>query len=246
MIEFSIRTAGKVAAVRALFDSSREYCKAYLTDQPPDFTVEITPEDLTIEREKAARTDLNEGKAVRNVSDAQLEITAIQRKIAEELFDHDIVLFHGSVTAVDGVAYLFTAKSGTGKSTHTGLWRQMLGQRAVMVNDDKPFLRVTQDAVFACGSPWNGKHRLGTNIEVPLKAICILERGAENRIEKIMAQDALHMLLQQSNRPASSRKMLKYLDMIDLIAARVSLYRLHCNMQPEAAAVAFHEMSKEA
>jgi serine kinase of HPr protein (carbohydrate metabolism regulator) len=57
---------------------------------------------------------------------------------------YDTFLFHGSAIAVDGVGYLFTAKSGTGKSTHARLWRELLGARAVMVNDDKPLLRVTE------------------------------------------------------------------------------------------------------
>lgn len=245
MIDFCIKIAGKVAAVHALFESSKEFCKAYLTEQTPDFDLLITQDDVALERNKTARTDLAEGRPVREVSDAQLELTAIQRKLAQELIAYNIVLFHGSVIAVDGTAYLFTAKSGTGKSTHTRLWRQMLGRKAVMVNDDKPFLRVTQEAILACGSPWNGKHRLGSNIEVPLKAICILERGEENRIDRITASDALHMLLQQSNRPSESQRLVRYMDLLDRIARDTCLFRLRCNMEPEAAEVAYRAMSGE-
>ena len=244
MVSFSIKIAGKIAAVHAFFESSKDYCKAYLISQAPDFTVTISQEDLVTEQEKAARTDIAEGKQVRDVTDAQLEITAIQRKIAQELVNHDTVLFHGSVVAVDGQAYLFTAKSGTGKSTHTRLWREMLGERAVMVNDDKPFLRVTDDGVVACGSPWNGKHRLGMDIQVPLKAICILERGQENKIVRIEPQEGLHMLLQQSNRPNDAKMMGTYLGMIDTIAKCVPLFRMRCNMDPEAAVMAYHAMAE--
>ena len=244
MVVFNIAIADVVVQVHAIYDSSREYCKEYLTEQNADFGVRITQEDLILEREKAAKTDIAEGKPVRNVSDAQLEITAIQRKIAHELIQYHTVLFHGSVVAVDGKAYLFTAKSGTGKSTHTRLWREMLGERAVMVNDDKPFLRVTDQGILACGSPWNGKHRLGSNIQVPLKAICILERGKENSIVKIEPQDGLHMLLQQSNRPRDPRSMTLYMDILDKIANTVAFYRMACNMGPEAAEVAYKIMQK--
>ena len=244
MVSFSIKIAGKVAAVHAFFESSKEHCKAYLVSQMPDFAVTITQDDLMTEREKAARTDIAEGKQVRDVTDAQLEITAIQRKIAQELVDYDTVLFHGSVVAVDGCAYLFTAKSGTGKSTHTRLWREMLGKRALMVNDDKPFLRVTEHEILACGSPWNGKHRLGANLEVPLKAICILERGTENHITVMKPQDALYMLLQQSNRPVGAKRLGKYLELVDRIAATVPIYQLRCNMEPEAAMVSYRAMAK--
>ena len=243
MTEFTLGIAGRVINVRAMFDSTGRYCEKYLCSGEPDFSVEVTPEDITFEREKSAREDALEGLPARAYSDAHLETTALLRKIAEGLFDYDTLLFHGSVVAVDGEAYLFTAKSGTGKSTHTRLWREVFGERAVMVNDDKPFLRVSETGVTACGSPWNGKHRLGTNIRVPLKAICILERGAENRIREIPPQEALHMLLQQSNRPLGARRMPKYLDLIDGLSGRVRFYRLECNMDPQAASVAYNAMS---
>ena len=243
MMEFTISVAGQVVAVSAMFESSREYCKDYICEEIPGFSVTITAEDITIEREKNARTDRAEGMPVRNLSDALLEIIAIQRKISEVLFAHDILLFHGSAVAVGGEAYLFTAKSGTGKSTHTRLWREMLGEKAVMVNDDKPFLRVTENGVLVCGSPWNGKHRLGRNICVPLKAICLLERGAENQIAKISAGKALRMLLQQSNRPADAKWLPKYMELLDAISAWVDFYRLQCNMELNAAEVAFEAMS---
>jgi len=141
------------------------------------------------------------------------------------------------------MAYLFTAKSGTGKSTHTRLWREMLGDRAVMVNDDKPFLRVMPDGIRAYGSPWNGKHGLGNNIDVPLKAICILERGEQNEIQQISANEAVSMLLQQSNRPQQSALLPKYLELLECIANKTAFYRLKCNMDPEAAQIAYQTMS---
>lgn len=241
---FQLNIVGHVIQVAALFETTRAYCSDYLCKGNPDAFLEITPQDISFERQKAMREDAVEGKPVRDLSDAQLETTALQRKISQLMFDWDTLLFHGSVIAVDGVGYLFTAKSGTGKSTHTRLWRQMFGQRAVMVNDDKPFLQITKNGVWAWGSPWNGKHGLGTNIQVPLKAICILERGEENQIQPISAKDAVKMLLQQSNRPQDPGKMLLYLDLVDRLANNVAFYRLHCNMEPEAAAVAYEAMSQ--
>lgn len=67
-----------------------------------------------------------------------LETLAVYRKIVTRLVFSDILLIHGSAIAVDGKAYLFTAPSGTGKSTHTRMWREYFKDRAVMVNDDKP------------------------------------------------------------------------------------------------------------
>ena len=245
MVDFNVEIAGTVVQIHALHESSRDHCSQYITNRQPEFSIAITAEDLALEHKMAEKTDRAEGKPVRQVTDARLEITAIQRKIAQKFVEYDTVLFHGSVVAVDGVAYLFTAKSGTGKSTHTRLWREMFGQRAVMVNDDKPFLRVSEQGVVACGSPWNGKHRLGCNMQVPLKAICLLERGEENRIVSMEPQEALFMLLQQSNRPTGAKMLAKYLELIDRIAATVPIYRLRCNMEPEAAAVSYRAMAKK-
>lgn len=243
MTGFQIQIAGRVAAVRALYDSTREFCKDYLCDGDADFSVEISVEDIAFEREKSAREDALEGLPVRNYSDKYLETIAVQRKVVEQLFDYDCLLFHGSVVAVDGQGYLFTAKSGTGKSTHTRLWREAFGARAVMVNDDKPILRFADGGVLAYGTPWNGKHCLGENICVPLKAICVLERGEENRIYPISAKEALPMLFQQSNRPRRTHMMTKYLELMDALAKQTALYRLECNMNPQAAFVAYEAMS---
>ena len=243
MIEFNIGIAGRVAAVSAMYESTRKYCENFLTREAPDFAVSVTAADIAFERQKAAREDQVEGLPPRQYSDPYLEIIAVQRKITQKLFEYDTLLFHGSVVAVDGDGYLFTAKSGTGKSTHTRLWRRVLGDRAVMVNDDKPFLRITPEGVFACGSPWNGKHKLGGNLCVPLKAVCVLQRGGENRIRAVPAADVLQMLFQQSSRPMDARLMPKYMELIDGLAGGVSFYRLWCNMDPEAALVAFGAMS---
>lgn len=247
MTEFQIKIAGQTVTVRAMFDSTKAFCRDYLCEAPADFAVQTDLADIAFEREKSAREDALEGIPPRVFSDAYLETIAVQRKVVENLFDYDCLLFHGSVVAVDGMAYLFTAKSGTGKSTHTRLWREVFGDRAVMVNDDKPVLKFTDRGVLVYGTPWNGKHGLGENICVPLKALCILERGEENRICTIRAKEALLMLMQQSNRPRNARRMPKYMDLIDKLAGNVEFYRLACNMDPEAARLAHRVMSgKEA
>ena len=240
---FSLQLAGQIVNVTARYETTKSYCGGYLTRKNGPWDVTVTDRDLAAERERAGREDVAEGRSIRSLTDAQLEITALQRKIAETMFDHDILVFHGSAVAVDGAAYLFTAKSGTGKSTHTALWRQVFGSRAVMVNDDKPFLHIGQNEVTAYGSPWNGKHGLGENISAPLKAICILERGEENSIYEISPREALFMLLQQSNRPVDKRKMAVYMDLLDRLSRLVRFYRMKCNMNPEAARISYGAMS---
>lgn len=236
------KIADKVIEVNSIHELVHEYCKEYITDEAPDFSVTITPEDIALEKQKSDSEYAYEGLPLPNFSDALLEETAVYRKIAEVMPDYDTFVFHGSVIAVDGEGYLFTAKSGTGKSTHTRLWREYFGERAVMVNDDKPMLKITDSGVVAYGTPYNGKHGLGTNISVPLKAICILTRAANNHIEPITREQAYSMLLQQTYRPANSEKLMKTLALTDRLADGVKLYQLGCNMDIEAAKVAYEGM----
>ena len=242
MITRKYKIADKVVEVTSIYDEVHKYCADYLTDEPADYAVTTTQADIDFEREKSAHEDEIEGIPIRHFSDSYLEELSVYRKIAEKILDYDTVLFHGSVVAVDGIGYLFTAKSGTGKSTHTRLWREYFGERAVMVNDDKPLLKITDSGVTAYGTPYNGKHRLGTNISAPLKAICILTRSAENHIEPITREQAYTMLLQQVYRPADMLKMAKTLELVDRLADSVKLYRFGCNMDISAAKIAYEGM----
>lgn len=142
------------------------------------------------------------------------------------------------------MGYLFTAKSGTGKSTHTRLWRELLGGRAVMINDDKPLISLSENGIMVHGTPWDGKHRLSTNMCVPLRALCILERAEENRIVPITKKDAYNMLMQQVYKPTEPQKLIKTMQLIDRLAASVKLYRLGCNMDIQAAQLAYIAMNK--
>lgn len=243
MIEFTIGLADQAVGVRANYESTRDFCRDYLTTKEPDFSVDICREEIDFERQKSAREDVLEGIPVREFSDAYLETLAVYRKIADKMLYHDTLLFHGSAIAVDGEGYLFTAQSGTGKSTHSRLWREVFGDRAVMVNDDKPLLRITDKGVEVFGTPWNGKHHLGANLSAPLKAICLLERGTENQIREIPFREALPMLLQQSYRPTAAKEMNKLLDLLDRMTHRCAFYRLQCNMDRRAALLSYGAMS---
>lgn len=245
MNTFTIALAGKRIRICALHAYAKEYCKDYLAEGDEDISITITQSDIEFEQAASAREDQLEGRPVRHFPEDYLETLAIYRRIAEKLLPYNTLLFHGSVVSVDGQGYLFTAVSGTGKSTHTRLWRQRFGERCVMVNDDKPLLRITEDGVLACGTPWDGKHRLSSNIMVPLKGIVILERGEDNEIVPISASEAMPMLLQQSHRPASPAELSGFLYLLDQITRKTGLYRLKCNMNPEAAQVAYDGMQRK-
>ena len=236
------KMADKVIEVTSIYERVHDYCKDYETDEQADFSVMTAAEDIIYEKKKTDSEYAYEGLPAPNFSDALLEETAVYRKIAEKMPDYDTIVFHGSVIAVEGQGFLFTAKSGTGKSTHTALWREYLGDRAIMVNDDKPLISVRDNGIIVYGTPYNGKHHLGCNMSVPLKAICIITRGEKNSIVRIDKSEAYAMLLQQVYRPQDPLQMAKTLKLVDKLAASVELYKLACNMDMEAAKVAYNGM----
>ncbi|MBQ6213527.1 MAG: hypothetical protein IJJ57_11625 [Ruminococcus sp.] len=242
MMTKKYKIAERVVEINSLYEKVHNYCRDYETDETADFSVSITPDDIVYEKQKTDSEYAYEGLPLPNFSDALLEETAVYRKIGEKMPDYDTIIFHGSVIAVEGQGFLFTAKSGTGKSTHTRLWREYLGEKAVMVNDDKPMLKITDNGVIAYGTPYNGKHHLGCNMSVPLKAICILTRGEKNSIVRIDKKEAYAMLLQQVYRPNDPVQMAKTLKLLDRMAENVGLYKLACNMDIEAAKVAYNAM----
>lgn len=236
--------AGQCVGISSLHKQVHQLCCNYVADGTPNVVISTNQAHIDYERERSAAEDALEGREAFNYEDAYLETLAVYRQLANALLDKDILLFHGSVVAVDGVGYLFTAKSGTGKSTHTRLWRQLFGDRAVMINDDKPLIHIGNGGVTVYGTPWNGKHRLGTNTSVPLRAICVLERGEENVIHPANADDIYPLLLQQTYRPSDPVAMVRVLELLDGLIAGVRLYRLACNMDPSAAQVAYDGMAE--
>lgn len=244
MAEFTIEIAGYSFGIRSVFESNREYCKRYLTEKTPQLQIAPQQTDLAFEQEMLEQEAVEEGIKIRKFTEPFLERAAIQRAVAEFLFEKDVLMLHGSTVAVDGKGYLFTAKCGTGKSTHTRLWCQAFAQRAVMVNDDKPFLKVTDAGVCVCGSPWSGKHGLDTNITVPLAGICILERGKENAIVPCAREEALPMLLHQGYCPLDAGKKPAYEALVRKVTETVPLWKMACNKEIGAAFTAYGAMSK--
>ena len=239
------RLAGHAIKIESLYSQVHTLCAAYRVEDDAEYCITTTPADIAYERQRSAQADALEGAVPHKYADPYLETLAVYRKLAQLLVQDDILLMHGAVVAVDGQAYLFTAKSGTGKTTHTRLWMQQFGDRAVMVNGDKPLLHVTNTGVTVYGTPWDGKEHLSTNIACPLRAVCILTRSETNHIGRISKKEALPMLCQQVYRPADPAALAKMLPLVDRLGCSVPLYRLGCNMEPEAAQVAYHGMNQE-
>lgn len=243
MDAFTISIAGLVVKVKPLFGSTKEYCRAYLSNLDPEIYVEVKPEDLVHTQQLLQCEAVEEGIRVRKFPDPFLERATIQRKIAAALLSRDTILLHGSTVGLDGQAYLFTAPCGTGKSTHTRFWRETFGDRAVMVNDDKPFLQITPTGVVAYGSPWSGKHGLDTNISIPLKGICFLRRGSLNKISKADSGELFDALCRQCFMPEDASGQAKAIALMKTLVQTVPLWEMDCTKDVGAALVSYEAMS---
>lgn len=172
-----------------------------------------------------------------------LETLAALRKIADFMPEKDCFLMHGAVVAWKNQGYLFTAPSGTGKSTQLALWKKYLGDQAEVINGDKPILKVTEDEVWVYGTPWAGKEQWQVNKKVALKGICFLERGEKNSIQKIDSFSALPFLMRQvyfTDAPQSAGKTMELLDQMLKI---VPLYKMKCDISKEAFECSFGAMT---
>lgn len=206
----------------------------YSGEEAPSFTAVVTKADIAAERALAPE-----------FPDAYLESLALFRKLCDYTLSRaDGIIFHSSAVMVDGEAYLFTAPSGTGKSTHARLWRELLGSRAVMINDDKPIIRYIDGEFYVYGTPWNGKHRLDTNTRARIKAIARIEQAKENSITFADKGEMLMTVLNQTIRPDNIEQMDKLLNLLDKLLNKVKLYSLGCNISKEAAELSFNTMSK--
>ena len=162
-----------------------------------------------------------------------------------QLLKHGGFLLHSSAVVVDGKAYLFSAPCGTGKSTHTKLWLQVFKERAYILNDDKPALRLEDGTWYAYGTPWSGKHDLSANTRVPLAGICFLGRGNENVIRPFGGSKAVFAFLEQTARPPETALRTQLMDLLQKLMESVPVWQLKCNMDPQAAGVSYEAMSGE-
>ncbi len=223
-----ISLAGLTVEVSPKYPELAELCRDYQAPPrvKPNFSVSVTDEEIAAEG------------AGGSYPAGYLETLAIYRKLCERALDFGRVLMHGSAFAFDGQGVLFTAPSGTGKSTHAAFWREVYGDRVQPVNDDKPLLTVTRRKVFVSGTPWDGKHHLSANITVPLRAIVLLGRGETDQITRLTATAAYPLLLGQTYRPSDPDRLAATLALMDRAIPHLSFYRMSATLSPDAARVA--------
>lgn len=215
----------------------RRHGKAYKRDttNSVDMIIQVSDERLQKAQSQQPHLSLNEWEYILSGMD-----------FARELLTFNGFCLHASAVAMDNRAVLFSGPCGIGKSTQASLWQQYFGSdRALIVNDDKPALRLSDDSFYVYGTPWSGKNDLSLNLQVPLQAIVFLQQAQENQVRRLSHKEAVQMLIYQSLRPSNdSAKMDKLLLLLDRLITCIPVYQMSCKPSKDAVKLIYHEINK--
>ncbi|MBO4940856.1 MAG: hypothetical protein J6D15_01420 [Clostridia bacterium] len=229
---FNIKLADICIGIDNKYLYLEKMCSNYITsDTEREFVVSVTDEEIMAEK-----TDID-------FPPAYLESLAVYRKIAEKMADYDGLLMHGVVLEAENSGVALLAKSGVGKSTHARFWLEFLGNRAEIINGDKPIVRIKAGIPFAYGTPWAGKEGIEKNKGVPLKKICFIKRGNENSCVALEKNKVLTPLLNQIHFP-DNKFLGRILGTVEKVVESAEFFEIHCINDISAAEAAYNEIFK--
>ena len=216
------------------YNYTTRFCEKYLSldqESSVDVYAVATKEDIEAER---LQSD--------GYSNGYLENICLYRNLCLQLPKFNRMLLHAAVLEIDGNAYAFLGRSGTGKSTHTGLWLDCFSG-AKIVNGDKPILSVEETGVIAYGTPWMGKEGRGENTKAPLKGLCFLQQAKENSIRRLSPSETSSRLFTQLLIPTEETAAEKTLELADRLITTVPAWLLCCDISDEAVRLSFEAMT---
>lgn len=229
---FIMKMADLNIRVEYRHEQTYDYCKDYIiADAVPDITASVS--EAQLEAERAASPDASEWYC---------EALCIYRSIAEQLPALDRAVFHGACISTGGSAYLFTAPSGTGKSTHIALWRKYIGNEVGIVNGDKPILKIG-DTVTAYGTPWAGKESWQRNTSAPLEALCVISRGTSNAVRRLTTDECINTLMSQIYLPKDAGALGSTIGLLGRLIENVPVYIIECDISEQAVKSSFEALT---
>lgn len=238
MSTFTIKIAERVFSVEAMYPDVERLCADYITESAtPEASFTITEEDIQLERRKVAQEAIYEHRPIPLYPAGTLEETAVLRKLAEYLSRNGDTVMHGVLLDYHRRGVLFTAPSGTGKSTHAENWRKVFPECRI-INGDKPVIAVRECGVIGYGTPWAGKEGIQINASVPLEAIVFLHRSETNHIEEISFQKSIPMLISCVFRSPDRDGVKRAMMTVSSLNGRLKFYSLDCTMDAASASVA--------
>jgi len=168
------------------------------------------------------------------------------RQFCTRLLEFDGIYLHASAVLLDGRVYLFSGDPGAGKSTHSRLWQRAFGEKAVVINDDKPALRMKNGVWYAYGTPWCGKDGIQKNLHGPVAGICFLKQEKENKIRRLSSAEAITKIYRQTLHWFSDiTQMDTLLTRLDSLLSRIPVFELENTPTLEAAHMSHRAMCPE-
>ena len=168
-----------------------------------------------------------------------LESIFLADSFNKKILKYNAIFLHSSAILYKGKAYLFSADSGVGKSTHTKLWIKKFGAENVqIINDDKPIIRFIDNDWYVYGSPFDGGSGVNTNTRAMLGGIVFLERAQTNSIVKLNKKDVFPMLYKNTIKLSLDDEYADYmLTTADKLISENNFYLLKCNTDIESAEI---------
>lgn len=236
MEQFKIKCADMVIEIHCKYEFSKQYCSKYIIEDAQKADLIIAP----------SQEDFREMKNVLIAeNDDYVEFMAIYLMLSRQISRFNATFMHAAAICIDGQGVAFTAQSGTGKTTHIVQWRKLFGDRVLAINGDKPLLTSKDDQIYISGTPWCGKERLSSNMTVPLRAVCFLERGTENSIEHLDKKNVLSKIINALSMPKiGSDDMENMFKFLNSFINNVEFYLLKCNISTDAARIAYNGIFK--
>ncbi len=228
-----LQVADLIVEFEPRYDIMKSRVKQYIYtgEKQPDVTINLS-EQYFLDRQKENP----------HLSLSEVEALYTSSYFYTEIVKFDGIMLHASCVQYENYAYLFSANSGTGKSTHTHLWLEKFPE-AEILNDDKPAIRYIDGKFYAFGTPWSGKFDESINTKTEIAGITFLSRGETNEIERVEGNTATIDFLNQTVRPTNKNYMLQFMDILDKVLSEVPVYRLKCNMSLEAVETSYNKMN---
>ncbi len=232
---FIIKIANLNIKINNKYPYLEKQCRDYIINSDT-FDFEITVQDEEI-NEEIITSNLN-------LSNGYIESICCYRKIALILPKYDAFIMHAAVVKVDDMAYAFSAKSGTGKTTHIKLWKELLKDKLIYLNGDKPIVRIINNKPIIFGTPWCGKENYGTNTSAILKSLCFIERDLNNSIRKIDNKEILPRIIHQIILPSDEDMASKTLELLNFTILNINTYILRCNTDISSAELSYKHLQQ--
>lgn len=235
----------EIAGLKVLLTTYYERTKAQAQQYLAQSDWEETEADIIVEFDHKVYEEQQQSGSMQGASFELIEYMLTGALFNRYLLLHNGCMLHSSAIVVDGYAYMFSADSGTGKSTHTGLWKEHFKDKAFIINDDKPVIRCEDNQWYVYGTPWSGKTDLNVNTKAKLGAIVFLERSEDNWIDTIDVKEAIPKFFAQTIRKLNQiENMDKVLEIMGNALSENPIYKMGCNISDDAVVTAYERIRR--